>query len=426
MAVTVGSIAQTLEKVAPKYWAEEWDNVGLLVGNMADSVERVLLAVDGTPEVGAEASERGAEMIVAHHPLMFRPLKNLRADNPQAEVPLKLVKHDISYYSAHTNLDQSSFSSSWLLGQSLGLKEMDYLAVTGYETLVKLAVFVPAVDVEKVRQALVKAGVGESITGGPHSGFYAESFFQSTGEGMFRPLPGAEPSIGSVGDLTRVEEVKLESILPERTVERAIKALLKAHPYEEPAYDLIPLQNRGQARGYGITGYLPQAESLGSVWQRLTALLRDEPWAEIQYRVNNDYVSEQRPVHERNITDDMVTDANSGKTAIHCLGGIRLAGDLAKSVRKVAVVNGSGGSFVQKALFQGADLFIAGDIDHHAALDALQGGMAVADIGHFISERPMLYNLAHYLRSAKALQGVEFIISAADKSPWIVQTSEKQ
>lgn len=325
MAVTVGSIAQTIKKVAPKYWAEEWDNVGLLVGNMADSVARVLLAVDGTPEVVAEASERDAEMIVAHHPLMFRPLKNLRADNPQAEVPLKLLKHGISYYAAHTNLDQSRFSSSWLLGQSLGLREMDYLAVTGYETL-----------------------------------------------------------------------------------------------------DLSPLQNRGQARGYGIIGYLPQAESLGSVWQRLTALLRDEPWAEIQYRVNNDYVSEQRPVHERNITDDMVTDANSGKTAKLCLGGIRLAGDLAKPVRKVAIVNGSGGSFVQKALFQGADLFIAGDIDHHAALDALQGGMTVADIGHFISERPMLYNLAHYLRSAKALQGVEFIISAADKSPWIVQTSEKQ
>ncbi|WP_206810906.1 Nif3-like dinuclear metal center hexameric protein [Paradesulfitobacterium ferrireducens] len=422
MAATVGSIAQTIEKAAPKQWAEEWDNVGLLVGNMADRVERVLLALDGTLEVVAEAKERNAQMIVAHHPLMFRPLKNLRADNPQAEVPLQLLKHGIAYYAAHTNLDQSRFSASRLLGQSLGLREMDYLAVTGYESLVKLAVFVPAADVEKVRQALVKAGVGESITGGAHSTFYAESFFQSNGEGMFRPLPGAEPALGAIGELTRVAEVKLESILPERLSERAIKALLKAHPYEEPAYDLIPLQNRGQARGYGIIGYLPQAESLGNVWNRLLGLLRDEPWADwVDERPKESPRSEQNPVLVRE-----PKSVNMGKNTETCFSGIRLAGDLAKAVRKVAILNGSGGSFVQKALFQGTDLFIAGDIDHHAALDALQGGMAVADIGHFISERPMVHNLAHYLRSAKALQGVEFIMSKADKSPWLVQTSEKQ
>lgn len=398
MAVTVGSVAQTVEEIAPKYWAEEWDNVGLLVGNMADKVERVLLALDGTPEVVAEAMELKAQLIIAHHPLMFRPLKNLRSDNPQAQVPLQLLKQGISYYAAHTNLDQSRLSSSWLLGQSLGLQELNILSIAGYEKLVKLAVFVPEASVEQVRQALVKAGVGESITAGDHAAFYSESFFQSPGIGMFRPLPGAKPSIGSIGELTRVGEIKLESILPERSVERALKALHKVHPYEEPAYDLIPLQNRGQARGYGVIGYLPQADSLGNVWSRLLSLLRDEPWA------------------EKKDADKLTTN----------FSGIRLAGELDKPVRKVAIVNGSGGSFLSKALFQGADLFIGGDIDHHAVLEALQGGMAVADIGHYISEKPMLFALAGYLRSAKTLSEIEFIISSANQSPWLVQSSENK
>lgn len=386
MAVTVGHIAQLIEKLAPKAWAEDWDNVGLLVGNNANQVQRILVALDGTAEVVEEAEKLGAQLILAHHPIIFRPLKNLRADNPSAQVPIRLVEKGISYYAAHTNLDQSDFSSSWTLGKYLGLEDMQLLAPNPGEKMVKLAVFVPVTDVETVRQALVKIGVGESVTDGPHSAFYSEVFFQSQGEGMFRPLSGANPALGEVGTLTKVREAKLESILPVKLVERAIRALKKVHPYEEPAYDIIPLSNSGKKRGYGIMGYLPETEKLEHLWQRLLSMIEK----------NEEHIYAQK----------------------YRTTGIRLAGDGQKPVKKVAIVNGSGSSFISKALFQGVDFFISGDIDHHAALDALAGDMAVGDLGHFLSEAPMLMTLANYLRAEKALQGVEILISSVNNVPW--------
>jgi dinuclear metal center YbgI/SA1388 family protein len=121
MAVSIGLIAQTIEKIAPKSWAEEWDNVGLLVGDASTKVERVLLTLDATPEVIEEAKERKAQLILAHHPIIFKPLKNLRSDNQAAQIPIQLLKEGIAYYAAHTNLDQSLYSSSWTIGRALGL-----------------------------------------------------------------------------------------------------------------------------------------------------------------------------------------------------------------------------------------------------------------------------------------------------------------
>lgn len=386
VSVSVNYIAQTIEKVAPKAWAEEWDNVGLLVGDGAAQVERLLLTLDATLEVVQEAVSYGAQIIVAHHPILFRPLKNLRHDNPPAEIPLKLIREGIAYYAVHTNLDQSALSSSWALARVLGLRNMEILVPTGEEPLVKLVVFVPQADVEKVRLALVQAGVGEATTVGEHSAFYSETFFQSGGEGMFRPLPGSEPVSGRIGELTRVAEARLESILPERLVPRAVKALRKAHPYEEPAYDIIPLRNHGKAHGYGVLGYLPQVEALQSVWQRLQKILANPAGA---------LLARGYP-----------------------LSGLRWAGNSAQKVGKVAIVNGSGGGFVPKAIAKGADLLITGDVDHHQVLDALQGNLAVGDIGHFLSEVPMLKELADYLRADPALKDVEIMVSAANNGPW--------
>jgi dinuclear metal center YbgI/SA1388 family protein len=281
MAVTAELVAQVIEKIAPKSWAEDWDNVGLLVGSGSTPIERILITLDGTLEVVEEAKAYGAQLIVAHHPIIFRPLKNLRADNVAAQVPLRLLQHQICYYTAHTNLDQSIFSSSRALGEVLGLKDMKIL--------------------------------------------------------------------------------------------------------EEPAYDLIPLLNRGEKRGYGVSGYLPNPEKLGNVWKRFLGCLR-QPGVYAQP---------------------------------YDLAGVRLAGSLENVVRKVAIVNGSGARFVQKALFKGADLLITGDVDHHAALDALEGGMAVGDLGHFLSEAPMLQAMYHYLSTDKFLQGIEIRVSSINRSPWL-------
>jgi len=353
-------------------------------------VNKVLLAVDGTPEVVQEAVDLGAELIMAHHPLMFKPLRNLRDDNLHAQIPLKLIRHDIGYYAAHTNLDQSPLAASKRFAQILGLEKCEILAETGAERLVKIAVYIPRDAVEDVRQALAKVGVGEGVAQGERSGNYAECFFQCGGQGMFRPLAGAEPAIGEIGELTRVDEVKLESVMPERLTAKAVKALLKAHPYEEPAFDLIPLNNQGKTRGYGVIGKLPAPEPLKQVWQRFI-----------------DALSQNRGIDGPVFGHD------------YALHSVRLAGDPDQRVQKIAIVNGSGGSFVPKALAKGADLFIAGDVDHHAVMDALQGGMAVGELGHFLSEAPMLVSLANYLRASKALADIEFLISKANRVPWI-------
>ena len=275
MAVTIGLVAQIIEKVAPKFWAEEWDNVGLLVGSSAAPVKRILIALDATPEVIGEAENFGAQLIVAHHPVMFRPLKNLRSDNPSARIPLSLLSKQIGYYAAHTNLDQSIFSSSLTLGKVLGLKEMKLL------------------------------------------------------------------------------EERLE--------------------LAEPA-----------SRGYGVIGYLEQPQTLEMLWRDFLAKLA-------------------------------VSDCYARR---YDLTGVRLAGPLTGNIRKVAIINGSGSHFVPKALFKGADLLIAGDLDHHAVLDALEGGMTVGDLGHFLTEAPMLQSLYRYLNAEKSLAGVEIKVSEINSSPW--------
>lgn len=387
MPVSIGFIAQTLEKIAPKSWAEDWDNVGLLVGDASTSVERVLLTLDGTLEVVQEAKERQAQLVIAHHPILFRPLKNIRSDNLAARIPIELIRSGIAYYAAHTNLDQSRFSSSWTIGKAMALQKMDFLSVTDSEKLVKLIVYVPQTHVEIVRRALVKVGVGEGVTDGPHGENYSECFFLTNGVGMFRPLEGAQPVIGKMRELTQVEEARLESILPERLIDRTIKAVKQAHPYEEPAFDLIPLRNQGRSRGYGVIGYLSQPLRVHEIRNLLFA-----------------YFKESVP---------HVMDINKSLN-------IRFTGDSERLVRKIAIVNGSGGSFIPKALFKGVDLLIAGDVDHHGALDAMEAGMSVMDIGHFWSEVPMVLTLSDYLKAEKSLSDAEFLISRTMQSPWFM------
>ncbi|MDP4128059.1 MAG: Nif3-like dinuclear metal center hexameric protein [Bacillota bacterium] len=281
MAVTVGLVAQIIEKIAPKSWAEDWDNVGLLVGSGSATVERILITLDGTIEVVEEAKACGAQLIVAHHPIIFRPLKNLRSDNAAAQVPLRLLQHQIGYYAAHTNLDQSIVSSSQSLGKLIGLEKMEIL---------------------------------------------------------------------------------------ERTDEQNA-----SRPVDEP-------------RGYGVCGYLPKPEKLSSFWRRLLDQLAQPGFYAQSYE----------------------------------LSGVRLAGQMEKEVRKIVIVNGSGGRFVPKALFKGADLIITGDVDHHTVLDALEGGMAVGDLGHFLTEAPMLRALHQYLSAEKSLQRIEILVSSKNRSPWIL------
>ncbi|MGI6451691.1 MAG: YqfO family protein [Desulfitobacteriia bacterium] len=401
MAVSVGQVEQLIEKVAPRSWAEDWDNSGLLVGSSAQRVNKILLSLDVTMEVIDEAVQEKADLIVAHHPLMFKPLKNLRMDNQGAILPLALYRNGISFYAAHTNLDQSGLSSSLTFGRLLGLQKTEYLEVTASEKLYKIVTFVPEENVEAVRLALAAEGVGSGITDGEHSDNYAECFYQTKGQGMFRALNGAEPTIGNIGELTRITEIKLESIVEEKALSRAVKALHKAHPYEEPAYDLIPLRNTGKPRGYGIVGYLPAPMSLEELLQKFFGILESNSPCTCGGGCGEDCLNGSKIFPE-----------------IYDLSTIRTAGDFNKIIKKIAIANGSGGSFVQKAVFKGADLFITGDLDYHTVLDALQAGTAVCEMGHFLSEIPMIQSLYAYLRKDKTMDDVQMVISSSNKVPW--------
>ncbi|MDR1604999.1 MAG: Nif3-like dinuclear metal center hexameric protein [Gracilibacteraceae bacterium] len=379
MAVTVGLIEQLIEALAPKTWAESWDNPGLLVGDGGQKVRQILLALDGVPAVVDEAAALGAELIVTHHPPLFQPLRNLRGDNPAAQVPLSLYRRGIACLAAHTNLDQSPLSSSLAFGRLLPLGETDFLEPTGAESLYKLVVFTPPAQTENVRLALAGAGVGAGVSGGPRSALYAECFFRTEGEGMFRPLPGAEPHSGRVGELARVAETRLESVVAGRNLNRALRALRRAHPYEEPAYDVMALTGEGEKRGYGLCGLLPAVTPLSAVRESFLAAL--------------------------------AAPASALWAHPYDLSVIRWFGPPDHPVRRVAISNGSGNALAARALACGADLFITGELDYHHRLDCLSRGVAVAELGHFLSEAPMLPALARYLRGQKELAGVIISVS---------------
>jgi len=381
MAASVGLIAQIIEEKAPRTWAENWDNCGLLVGSFAQPVHKALLTLDVTPDVVEEAAEQGVQLIVAHHPLLFKPLKNLRSDNRSALLPLTLFQRGISYYAAHTNLDQSELSSGWTLARAIGLVHPEILAPAA-EKIYKLVIFVPRDDAEGLRQVLAKAGAGKGFASGEHGDCYEECFFQVDGQGMFRPTAGAEPALGEIGKLNRVPEVRLECIVMEKYLSRTLKAMLQAHPYEEPAYDLIALENKGRRHGYGVIGEVAVRGTLSDFWQNFC---RELPGL---FHQNYD------------------------------LSAVRLTGDKNRTVRKVAIANGSAGALLAPALAQGADVFVTGDLGYHDILEALEAGMAVIELGHFLSEIPMIQNLKAYLEGRQELAGLEWVLSQKNRGVW--------
>jgi dinuclear metal center YbgI/SA1388 family protein len=366
---TIGRIAAYIEELAPPAWAESWDNVGLQVGDPARPAGRVLVALELTGGVVEEAIAARASLIVVHHPTIFKPWKALRFDSPQGRRVERLIQAGIGLYAAHTNLDQARGGTNDTLAAAAGLTEHEVLFKVGEEKYVKLAVFVPKGHEDAVRDALAKAGAG-------HIGNYSHCTFQAPGTGTFLPLAGTNPFIGEQGRLEYAEELRLETIIPESGVRKAVQAMLGAHPYEEVAYDLYPLANPGPERGHGRIGRLPQATTLGQLVAHM-------------------------------------------KAALH-LQGARVVGDLTRNIATIAVGAGSGGMLIPHAARRGADVLITGDVDYHDAQDAADAGLAVIDVGHYYSEVIVVPPLAAYLRQKLAADGAgaEVIEAQAGRDPF--------
>lgn len=370
MVVKARDIINTMQKIAPPHLAEDWDNSGWQVGDPRAHVKKILLALDVTPEVVDEAEKNGAQLIISHHPLMLKGIKSLRKDNPQGNLLFRLIRAGIGVYAAHTNLDSAKGGVNDVLAEVLGLQGVEVLHPVQHGRLLKLVVFVPAEHAGTVRKALGDAGAG-------WIGNYSDCTFNLQGTGKFRPLEGTNPFIGAHGKLQQVEEVRIETIIKKEDTARVLAAMLEAHPYEEVAYDLYPLENRGMPQGLGRIGILNDEITLYNLAQKTKELLQ----------VDN----------------------------------LRFGGRPESTLKKVAVCGGSGGDLWPVARQQGAEVLITGDVRYHAARDMLAAGISFIDAGHFATECLVLPVLKEKLAISLDSIGVvvELSIAQCEKEPWI-------
>lgn len=352
-----------LHKLYPPFLAEDWDNVGLQVGDPGMPVERILIALDPSEATLDEARRRGAQALLCHHPLIFRPLKRLTPQDETGRILFRAVREGIAVLCAHTNLDRARDGLNDWLAAHLGLIAPQPLETGAPGELLKLVVFVPAGYEDRVAEALHRAGAG-------HIGGYDRCAFRVTGTGTFRPGTESKPFIGRTGENEEVREVRLETVLPRELAAKALEKMRKVHPYEEVAFDLIPLANSRPGIGLGRIGRLAAPVAL----------------ADFAARVKQD---------------------------LRCRAP-RLVGDPAAPVSKVAVCGGSGASLIHEAARQGADVLVTGDVKYHEARNAESLGLALIDAGHFATERLMVDALAGRLQQATRERRLNLVIDTAE------------
>ena len=355
-------IIQLFEQFSPKQYAMEGDRIGLQIGRLNKPVHRVMIALDVLEEVVDEAIEKEVDLIIAHHPLIYRPLKNIMTDQMPGRMIEKLLKHDITVYAAHTNLDVAKGGVNDLLAEALELSNTEVLVPTHEIHLKKLVVYVPTEQCKRVKEALGNAGAGAI-------GNYSHCLFSSSGIGQFLPEENANPYIGDKGKLEQVNEERIETLFPDYLEKKVVQAMIKAHPYEEVAYDIYRVDNKGESLGLGRIGEI-QEVTLGEF-------------------------------------------ANIVKNALD-VPTVRVVGDLQSKVRKVAVLGGDGNKYISSAKFKGADVYITGDLYYHVAHDAMMMGLNVIDPGHNV-EKIMKKGVANYLTKVSVERGYDVSIFPSEQ-----------
>ncbi|GGH26604.1 Nif3-like dinuclear metal center hexameric protein [Paenibacillus segetis] len=362
------TVIQYMEQLAPKHVAMENDKIGLQLGSLQKEITGVLVALDVNEAVVDEAISLGANLIVAHHAIIFRPLANLQSDTPMGKVYEKLIKNDIAVYISHTNLDVTDGGMNDWMAEVLDVQDVSPLEDIHTDKLYKLVVFVPKEHHQRVLDAILNAGAG-------WIGNYSHCSFNIEGYGTFVPREGTDPYLGTQGKMEKVEEIRIETIVPQSARNKVIQAMLKSHPYEEVAYDLYGMDLKGRTLGLGRVGKLKEPVSLESFVQR--------------------------------VKDKFDVPA------------VRVVGDLHTQIKKVAVLGGSGGRYWKHALFRGADVLVTGDVDYHTAQDAHMAGMTIIDPGHN-AEKIMKPRVASWL--TEKLQGDKYETkvhaSAIDTEPF--------
>jgi dinuclear metal center YbgI/SA1388 family protein len=365
----LSDIIGIIGKIASPGLAESWDNSGLQVGDPSSEITGIMVSLDAAPAAVDSAISFGCQLLVTHHPLIFKPQKNISTATPQGRLIHKAIRNGLSIVSMHTNYDIAEGGLNDLLAARLQLTDCQPLQVTCSQELLKLVVYVPDGYLDKLRDALFP--YTENI------GAYQGCSFSVPGEGTFTPLEGSNPFIGEKGTGQRVAEHRLEMLFSKQLLPKAVKAMLAAHPYEEPAFDVYPLLNEGRKLGLGRVGRLSSAVSLADFAAAVAGSLG--------------------------------------------MDGLRFVGNSHKEIRKVAICSGSGASLLHSAHRSGADVLVTGDVKYHDARDAEDLGIALIDAGHFHTEIIMVSAVSERLNKmlrSEGFENIDLIPCGAEKDPF--------
>jgi dinuclear metal center YbgI/SA1388 family protein len=342
----IAEVIQTLEQFAPPSYQESYDNAGLLTGNMLWNCTGIICTLDTTEAVILDAKQKNCNLVIAHHPIIFGGLKKITGRNYVESTVITAIKNDIAIYALHTNLDNVIKGVSDRMADQLGLINRKILAPK-QGLLMKLFTFAPVEHAERVRSAIFEAGAG-SI------GNYTECSFNAEGTGTFKGEQGTNPFVGKVGKRHEEREIKMEFIFPAHLQDYIVSSMIKAHPYEEVAYDVVPLANNYLQTGSGLIG-------------ELTAPVAEEQFL---YQVKKSFG----------------------------LSVIKHTKLLGKPVQKIALCGGAGSFLISKAITAGADIYITADVKYHEFFDA-NDKLIIADIGHWESEQFTVHLLFDILQA---------------------------
>lgn len=360
-------IIKLLDQWASPYLIDKWDNTGFQIGDPKKEVSKILISLDLDRQVLTKAVDENAQMIITHHPLIFKPLNKITKLSYKEKLIYDLIKEDIVVYSAHTNLDLAIGGVNDVLANILGIKNTKPIKAIYEESLFKLVVFVPKDYAHAIRKVLGEAGAG-------WIGNYSHCTYNIEGTGTFMPLEGTNPFIGEAYVMEEVEETRIETIVEEKSLNHVIEEMIKHHPYEEVAYDIYPLKNKGRTYGYGRVGEVKEISLLNYL----------------------------------NIIKEALKIEN-----------VIVYGDQNKTVRKVAVCGGSGSSFIYDAYAKEADIFITGDVKYHDAQYANELGLILIDAGHYHTEKVILPVIKEYLED-NIVDKPEIIVYGESSPPYVV------
>jgi dinuclear metal center YbgI/SA1388 family protein len=376
MSAKLSDILRIMEEIAPQRLAEKWDNSGLQIGDKNWPIKSIMVALDPLPEIVKDACQKKIDLLITHHPIIFKPLSCIDFSTPVGSIVQMAAQNQMALFAAHTNLDSVNGGINDIIAEKIGLESLVVLSKPEQLKKCKLVFYVPVDSEQKLMEVLFQTRAGVI-------GDYTCCSFRNPGTGTFQPSSQATPFSGSIGKLSLADEVRIETVVNKQDLDGVVALLKKYHPYETMAYDVYPLTPEEGQQGLGRVGVLPERLRLDQFSDQVRKMLN--------------------------------------------LNSVRVVGNPGLMVEKVAVCSGSGSSLMGDFFSSGAHVFVSGDMRYHDARDAEEAGVGMIDVGHFGSEHLVVDVLTRKLRKAVLTKGLDVSIEACDleKDPFVVYSSKK-